>query len=344
MRRSAASFILAVSVITLLPLLGQSSTAAATDKATPLTIHRLTDDNREQLQLRHFRSANDRTSFFSDVALKGFRPIPKSDVVVTVPGASLYGVPVLGDAIEETEPDIRSVSMMVHIKALKKEAVLLYRVQAQSGTGTVLTERIVDNSTGHGITVDHLKHTIRDYSRQGLQPHLNTVGFVQCVLNNVFQLNIATGCSIFLNNTLQTTIRAVIIGTVIADPAAVTAIVAGFLASGVSTVLCGQVQCALDNAGNGGSFSLSATPSSLVVAQGQMATYTIAVTYTGGYASVVNNFSVSNLFAGARASFSPSQINYSGGTTTLTIDTSAATDAWDRIMTISANNGRWVFT
>jgi uncharacterized membrane protein len=73
-------------------------------------------------------------------------------------------------------------------------------------------------------------------------------------------------------------------------------------------------------------FSLSSSPSSTTVTQGGQATYTIAVSPSGGYTGTVN-LSASGLPSGVTASFSPSSVTTSGGSvvdSTLTVSASGA--------------------
>lgn len=72
-----------------------------------------------------------------------------------------------------------------------------------------------------------------------------------------------------------------------------------------------------------GSFTLSSTPTSQTVTEGNGTSYTITVTPSGGFNGTVN-LSVSGLGIGTTASFSPSTITGSGSST-LTVNTTSAT-------------------
>ncbi len=85
-------------------------------------------------------------------------------------------------------------------------------------------------------------------------------------------------------------------------------------------------------------FSLSASPSSVTVTQGNAANSTITVTSTGGYSKAVT-VSVTNCPAGATCSFSPSSVTPPGNgsaSSTLTV-TGAAVGSY--LLNISGNDG-----
>src|SRR5437588_2704320 len=85
-------------------------------------------------------------------------------------------------------------------------------------------------------------------------------------------------------------------------------------------------------------FSVSASPASQTVVQGNPASYTVTVTPSGGFSSPVS-LSLSALPAGASASFNPNPINNGSGNSTLTITTSASTTAGSYPLTITGTGG-----
>ncbi|MFF5231643.1 M4 family metallopeptidase [Dactylosporangium sp. NPDC000521] len=84
----------------------------------------------------------------------------------------------------------------------------------------------------------------------------------------------------------------------------------------------------------GNDFSLAAAPASGSVNPGSSATSTITATLTNGSAQTVA-LTASGLPSGATASFSPASINSAGGTSTLTIATSASTPSGTYAVTIT---------
>src|SRR2546421_2307209 len=84
-------------------------------------------------------------------------------------------------------------------------------------------------------------------------------------------------------------------------------------------------------------FSVSASPASQTVVQGNPASYTVTVTPSGSFNGSVS-LSVSGLPSGANATFNPNPINGSG-TSTLTITTSASTPAGSYLRTITGTSG-----
>src|SRR3989449_193010 len=85
-----------------------------------------------------------------------------------------------------------------------------------------------------------------------------------------------------------------------------------------------------------GDFSLSASPSSQTVSQGDSASYTLSITRSGSFTAAVT-FSVSGLPAGATASFSP---NPATGNSSLTINTNEqATPQGSYVLTITGVGG-----
>ena len=84
-------------------------------------------------------------------------------------------------------------------------------------------------------------------------------------------------------------------------------------------------------------FSVSASPSTVTVAAGASASYTVSVTPSGGFTGSVT-FSVSGLPAGAGGSFNPASITTSGSST-LTVSTSTATLPGSYPLTITGTGG-----
>jgi uncharacterized membrane protein len=86
-------------------------------------------------------------------------------------------------------------------------------------------------------------------------------------------------------------------------------------------------------------FTLSASPSSLSVAQGSSGSSTISTTVSGGFNAVVS-LSVSGLPAGVTASFNPSSIGAPGsGSSTLTFTASSTAATGTTTVTVNANGG-----
>src|SRR5204862_6171062 len=71
-------------------------------------------------------------------------------------------------------------------------------------------------------------------------------------------------------------------------------------------------------------FSVSASPASQTVVQGNPASYTVTVTPSGGFASTVN-LSATGLPSGVTATFTPSSFPNGSGTSRLSITTSTTT-------------------
>jgi len=84
-------------------------------------------------------------------------------------------------------------------------------------------------------------------------------------------------------------------------------------------------------------FTISATPSSQTVMQGQPGTYTINLGSINGFNSAVN-LSASSLPAGASATFSPSSVN-PAGSSTLTVSTSMSTPIGSDSITVTGTSG-----
>jgi uncharacterized membrane protein len=89
-------------------------------------------------------------------------------------------------------------------------------------------------------------------------------------------------------------------------------------------------------------FSVSATPSSQTVVQGNSTSYTINVTPSNGFTGTVG-LSVSGLPQGATASFNPTSITTSGSST-LTVSTSSTTPVGSYPLTITATSGSLIHT
>ncbi len=83
-------------------------------------------------------------------------------------------------------------------------------------------------------------------------------------------------------------------------------------------------------------FSLSASPSTLVVPRGSSVTSTITITRTGGFAGSVA-FSATGLPAGVTATFSPTSTT--GGSTTLTLAASTTATAGPATVTVTGTGG-----
>jgi len=84
-------------------------------------------------------------------------------------------------------------------------------------------------------------------------------------------------------------------------------------------------------------FSISATPSSRSVAQGNGTNYTATVTPANGFSGTVS-FSVNGLPTGASASFTPSTVS-GQGTTTLNVATASSTLVGSYTLTITGSTG-----
>jgi uncharacterized membrane protein len=84
-------------------------------------------------------------------------------------------------------------------------------------------------------------------------------------------------------------------------------------------------------------FSLSSSPSSLTVDQGSGATYTVNVSYSGGFAGTVD-LSASGLPTGASATFSPTSLT-APGSSTMSVTTGSGTPAGTYSITITGTSG-----
>src|SRR5439155_1365345 len=85
-------------------------------------------------------------------------------------------------------------------------------------------------------------------------------------------------------------------------------------------------------------FSISASPSSVTVVQGQSVTSTVSTAVVSGSAQTVT-LSASGLPAGATASFNPGSVT-AGGSSTLTIGTTSSTPAGSYTVTVTGTGGR----
>jgi hypothetical protein len=90
--------------------------------------------------------------------------------------------------------------------------------------------------------------------------------------------------------------------------------------------------------GTNPSFSLSASPSSLSVQEGNSGTSTITSTAVGGFSSSVS-LSASGLPAGVTASFSPASISGGAGSSTLTLTASSSATVGTAAITVTGTGG-----
>lgn len=102
------------------------------------------------------------------------------------------------------------------------------------------------------------------------------------------------------------------------------------------------IYLALAPTGSGPSpdFTISASPSSQNVTQGNQTTYTVTITAQNGFTGTVN-LTASGLPSGASASFNPSSITTSG-TSTMTVTTQASTPTGTDTLTITGTSGTLV--
>ena len=91
-------------------------------------------------------------------------------------------------------------------------------------------------------------------------------------------------------------------------------------------------------------FSISATPSSQTVTQGNPASYTVTSTPLNGFTGNVSLSVTAGLPAGASASFSPNPITGGSGSSTLTVTTSTSTPAGTYTLTITGTSGSLTHT
>ncbi len=109
----------------------------------------------------------------------------------------------------------------------------------------------------------------------------------------------------------------------------------GCVAGIAQLISCGFVNCSTAAA----DFTLSATPSSQNITQGQTAVYTITENVSGGFTAPISGFTVSNLPPGASSSFSAQSITTPADATQLSITTNSSTTVGNRQMTITASGG-----
>ncbi len=88
---------------------------------------------------------------------------------------------------------------------------------------------------------------------------------------------------------------------------------------------------------NAPDYSVTATPASQTVTQGNSTTYTVTVSPTGGFTGTVN-FGVSGLPTGATATFNPASVTTSGSST-LTVTTASTTPTGSFPLTITGASG-----
>lgn len=88
--------------------------------------------------------------------------------------------------------------------------------------------------------------------------------------------------------------------------------------------------------------TLGISPASQSITRGQAATYTVAITSTGGFTGTVT-LTASGLPSGASAAFSPSSValtSGSTGTSTLTVSTTSSTPIASRTITVTGVSGK----
>jgi hypothetical protein len=90
-------------------------------------------------------------------------------------------------------------------------------------------------------------------------------------------------------------------------------------------------------------FTVSASPSSLTVAAGNLATYAVTIGALNGFTSSVS-LAASGLPAGANASFSPASVNTSGSSTLTITTTAGTTPAGSSTITITGTSGTLTHT
>lgn len=83
-------------------------------------------------------------------------------------------------------------------------------------------------------------------------------------------------------------------------------------------------------------FSLTASPGSRTIYQGQNTTYTVSASCLNGFTGPVTNLQLTNLHPGATSSYGPTSISC-GGSSTLTITTTGSTQTGTRTLTISGD-------
>jgi len=104
-----------------------------------------------------------------------------------------------------------------------------------------------------------------------------------------------------------------------------------------STVETTTVSLTVTSSGATGSFSVSASPSSLTVARSNSGTVTVTTAVTGGFSGAIS-LSASGLPSGVTATFSPSSIT-GAGSSTLTLTASSRATTGTKTITITAKSG-----
>jgi hypothetical protein len=87
-----------------------------------------------------------------------------------------------------------------------------------------------------------------------------------------------------------------------------------------------------------GDFSLTSSPTSRTITQGDSTTYSITATPSGGFGSDVS-LNVSGLPSNATASFNPPSISGGSGSSTLTVNTSSSTSTGTYTLTLTGTSG-----
>jgi len=85
-------------------------------------------------------------------------------------------------------------------------------------------------------------------------------------------------------------------------------------------------------------FSVSASPASQTVVQGNQASYTVTVAASGGFAGSVS-LTAAGIPSGATATFSPTSITSGSGSSTMNVTTTASTVAGSYTLTITGTSG-----
>src|SRR5205814_1144539 len=91
------------------------------------------------------------------------------------------------------------------------------------------------------------------------------------------------------------------------------------------------------NSASSPNFSISASPASQTVTQGNPTSYAVSVTPSGGFASTVN-LSATGLPSGASATFSPASIPNGSGNSTMSVTTSTSTPTGSYTLTITGTS------
>lgn len=123
--------------------------------------------------------------------------------------------------------------------------------------------------------------------------------------------------------------------------ALILALVVAFVPVAALAASSGQGTSQGNQAKDSKGITVTLSPSSRTVDQGQSVTFTVAATSTGGFAGPVT-FAVAGLPAGATASQWPSSVNLTSGSTaqvTLTVATATTTPATKTDFTVKASSG-----